>query len=105
MIRRPPRSTLFPYTTLFRSIDGKQNPPQVVEFEHGQTVRLARHGLFDVSCVVVKDRLSPRDDLGDDGEPVTRWCFGKDHAVSALLGGEVSLPRHRHRLWSCPVAF
>src|SRR3712207_7588525 len=24
MIRRPPRSTLFPYTTLFRSLDGKQ---------------------------------------------------------------------------------
>src|SRR3712207_8911330 len=23
MIRRPPRSTLFPYTTLFRSIDGE----------------------------------------------------------------------------------
>src|SRR3712207_8572515 len=26
MIRRPPRSTLFPYTTLFRSIDFVQNP-------------------------------------------------------------------------------
>src|SRR5256885_13169400 len=25
MIRRPPRSTLFPYTTLFRSICGLQN--------------------------------------------------------------------------------
>src|SRR3712207_8744107 len=24
MIRRPPRSTLFPYTTLFRSIEGKK---------------------------------------------------------------------------------
>src|SRR3712207_7060670 len=24
MIRRPPRSTLFPYTTLFRSIEGKR---------------------------------------------------------------------------------
>src|SRR3712207_8445012 len=24
MIRRPPRSTLFPYTTLFRSFEGKQ---------------------------------------------------------------------------------
>src|SRR5258708_18154730 len=24
MIRRPPRSTLFPYTTLFRSLTGKQ---------------------------------------------------------------------------------
>src|SRR2546425_2372790 len=26
MIRRPPRSTLFPYTTLFRSCDGKPSP-------------------------------------------------------------------------------
>src|SRR2546430_12348140 len=26
MIRRPPRSTLFPYTTLFRSRDGKAKP-------------------------------------------------------------------------------
>src|SRR3712207_8793881 len=25
MIRRPPRSTLFPYTTLFRSLDGEPN--------------------------------------------------------------------------------
>src|SRR5256885_12034846 len=24
MIRRPPRSTLFPYTTLFRSVQGRQ---------------------------------------------------------------------------------
>src|SRR2546429_7222957 len=35
MIRRPPRSTLFPYTTLFRS------PARVVGADHG--VR-ARHG-------------------------------------------------------------
>src|SRR5258708_19956367 len=26
MIRRPPRSTLFPYTTLFRSLDGMKRP-------------------------------------------------------------------------------
>src|SRR5256885_7774187 len=26
MIRRPPRSTLFPYTTLFRSHDGRSGP-------------------------------------------------------------------------------
>src|SRR3712207_8482952 len=26
MIRRPPRSTLFPYTTLFRSLRGSENP-------------------------------------------------------------------------------
>src|SRR2546422_7410968 len=27
MIRRPPRSTLFPYTTLFRSLGGEDSPP------------------------------------------------------------------------------
>src|SRR5690349_23187640 len=26
MIRRPPRSTLFPYTTLFRSVEGDRTP-------------------------------------------------------------------------------
>src|SRR3954471_15453570 len=36
MIRRPPRSTLFPYTTLFRSrilmpLDGRRRPAQTVE--------------------------------------------------------------------------
>src|SRR2546422_3430464 len=31
MIRRPPRSTLFPYTTLFRSPDPTEVPVQVLE--------------------------------------------------------------------------
>src|SRR2546422_4160959 len=30
MIRRPPRSTLFPYTTLFRSDDGTEIPAEIV---------------------------------------------------------------------------
>src|SRR5260370_32050170 len=30
MIRRPPRSTLFPYTTLFRSVDAQQPAPDIV---------------------------------------------------------------------------
>src|SRR5258708_21575588 len=30
MIRRPPRSTLFPYTTLFRSPRGERSPPPAV---------------------------------------------------------------------------
>src|SRR3712207_1302406 len=41
MIRRPPRSTLFPYTTLFRSLLGiGSSGPQVAEGWHGQ--RFAR---------------------------------------------------------------
>src|SRR2546429_4952160 len=31
MIRRPPRSTLFPYTTLFRSLRGAGKPREVLE--------------------------------------------------------------------------
>src|SRR2546426_5810838 len=30
MIRRPPRSTLFPYTTLFRSLSRRPRPPGLV---------------------------------------------------------------------------
>src|SRR3712207_8237301 len=30
MIRRPPRSTLFPYTTLFRSVDHDDREPALV---------------------------------------------------------------------------
>src|SRR2546427_3187822 len=41
MIRRPPRSTLFPYTTLFRSI----GQAGIGEREIG----LFQHGLFEVS--------------------------------------------------------
>src|SRR3712207_9357478 len=33
MIRRPPRSTLFPYTTLFRSIDGRESLAET-ELDH-----------------------------------------------------------------------
>src|SRR5256885_6792508 len=42
MIRRPPRSTLFPYTTLFRSRVGKalQNPRQRVEHQPESVARL-----------------------------------------------------------------
>src|SRR3712207_6150638 len=33
MIRRPPRSTLFPYTTLFRSLELDMTPEKVVEVQ------------------------------------------------------------------------
>src|SRR3712207_8219337 len=41
MIRRPPRSTLFPYTTLFRSGHGHEVPVEVDERVH--EVRERRH--------------------------------------------------------------
>src|SRR3712207_7294749 len=55
MIRRPPRSTLFPYTTLFRSEEGAELERQVLEE--------ARHGRIRVvgpNCLGV---MSPKSGL------------------------------------------
>src|SRR2546427_1487247 len=63
MIRRPPRSTLFPYTTLFRSQGGKAglealkgSPPDIVLTDIKMPVRTMSGGLpFNAS-----DRKSTR---------------------------------------------
>src|SRR2546430_7664472 len=39
MIRRPPRSTLFPYTTLFRSLPGVEGLLHISELQQGRTER------------------------------------------------------------------
>src|SRR2546427_1179612 len=66
MIRRPPRSTLFPYTTLFRSIVGMKHLDVLVAFEvagvvESEDVRNAvnLHGINEPS-VVSLDRKSTR---------------------------------------------
>src|SRR2546422_1864831 len=41
MIRRPPRSTLFPYTTLFRSRAGRRSRPQLSDRQRVHGLRLA----------------------------------------------------------------
>src|SRR3712207_8287561 len=50
MIRRPPRSTLFPYTTLFRSVD-RRDP---VELPHDRTG--LRHQRDALRLIAVRDR-------------------------------------------------
>src|SRR2546429_4289140 len=69
MIRRPPRSTLFPYTTLFRSLPGEVfllepriNEMEIVIDEHA--IRLLRRGSFSDDemrlIVAALDRKSTR---------------------------------------------
>src|SRR2546430_9663546 len=42
MIRRPPRSTLFPYTTLFRSLEAAQRAQRSHDLVHRLLLRVRR---------------------------------------------------------------
>src|SRR3712207_8499493 len=65
MIRRPPRSTLFPYTTLFRSMEQmmEQLKPEAAYFlgsEDGQRSCLVVFDLAEPSQIPSVDRKSTR---------------------------------------------
>src|SRR3712207_8918082 len=55
MIRRPPRSTLFPYTTLFRSVDGEVGDPDALE---AVRAALGRIGAQEIIVSTLPPRLS-----------------------------------------------
>src|SRR5258708_13948408 len=59
MIRRPPRSTLFPYTTLFRSVRGPTcaDHPST---DDGDSMHRLIQGHFGSSPSVIADRKSTR---------------------------------------------
>src|SRR2546426_6028496 len=68
MIRRPPRSTLFPYTTLFRSISVKD------------VIEASEHVTFEVNCdlhPVDPQRCSP--DASCSIRPVWRMLRSEEH--------------------------
>src|SRR2546426_9404548 len=76
MIRRPPRSTLFPYTTLFRSLTARKATTAVVEIGIAATdPRAARH--FAAALVPELRRL-PSDlvrEVDDDDLPMRRFVW------------------------------
>src|SRR5256885_11344737 len=58
MIRRPPRSTLFPYTTLFRSLEGAGRADRDAALQR----RVSRHGFEAVQLhahAALHDELVP----------------------------------------------
>src|SRR3712207_9456572 len=64
MIRRPPRSTLFPYTTLFRSLVDRLAEHGMVERHHDTTDRrvvLVDYvpGMHEVARRIVESRRGP----------------------------------------------
>src|SRR6185436_1016171 len=80
-------------------VDRKEDPAQVVQLEHGETVRLRRYGLLDVFGILVEHLLPTGDDFRKNRKAVAGWTLGKDRAVSALFHlilGESSFG-NRHR--------
>src|SRR5256884_8133248 len=93
MIRRPPRSTLFPYTTLFRSRivprdvcrHAEEPPPRVLRFVHqrsGERLLTAVFGALGVPRLAVQEphgravrsAVDLRESLGR-GAPHWRHCL------------------------------
>src|SRR5688572_31490840 len=62
MIRRPPRSTLFPYTTLFRSENSRRHPKTGHRFQRDaiRTPRHQRTGHLPLTIDLEVDRKSTR---------------------------------------------
>src|SRR2546427_4881150 len=58
MIRRPPRSTLFPYTTLFRSLNHRFAGPFLNGELYALYFRAQLHAAFERACI--QDRKSTR---------------------------------------------
>src|SRR3712207_6886595 len=76
MIRRPPRSTLFPYTTLFRSQEGLRVPP----------IRLGEGGGLreDLLRMLAANTRIPRDFRGDLMAMVGAARLGRERLLPLL---------------------
>src|SRR5260370_32108397 len=92
MIRRPPRSTLFPYTTLFRSHRGEpacQDPdhaegtPEEFGVSH-ESVRLIGVRALEKVQTAVGDRKSTTSELQSHLNLVCRLLLGKKKHTSQL---------------------
>src|SRR5258708_27972617 len=87
MIRRPPRSTLFPYTTLFRSWEENRMKPlqhaQVAAYRYGGSWQdwIGIHAFFDQS----KEAWMPIQSCQLRSEEHTSELQSPDHLVCRLL--------------------
>src|SRR3712207_8136892 len=89
MIRRPPRSTLFPYTTLFRSprsVTRATGPGGSYERSGGvETFRLFNNGTNRVEVRVQEDRKSTRLNSSHANISYAVFCLKKKKKTNLYL--------------------
>src|SRR2546430_11921233 len=85
MIRRPPRSTLFPYTTLFRSHAVDPRTRRVHDHERPYSRRAARQLVAYGRAAHPAVRLDERRDFGVRSEEHTSELQSQSNLVCRLL--------------------
>src|SRR2546430_4158511 len=108
MIRRPPRSTLFPYTTLFRSVHDAQRPQRLAEGE-GRAVELTEElvplqeilappaGLFGVAAREEPEILNGWADEAVVEVDENRGVGGPEHVAPVQVAVDALRARGRER--------
>src|SRR2546430_13152579 len=86
MIRRPPRSTLFPYTTLFRSLGDVAHSRPRIDLQRkfvraGRQLGQAHTG----GCIKIARLQRPGDGLGQRSEEHTSELQSQSNLVCRLL--------------------
>src|SRR3712207_6942010 len=95
MIRRPPRSTLFPYTTLFRSRGAEQVAPRAPETGDGLLVQ--EHLAHRPQAQAVEDRKSTRLNSSHANISYAVFCLEKKNGQRPRRGGVGTGPGGRAR--------
>src|SRR5258705_3092283 len=96
MIRRPPRSTLFPYTTLFRSVVAGIEQPGRTVAQRGIRTEIAQHRI-DAAVprqrhgVGQGDRKSTRLNSSHLGISYAVFCLKKKKRVTAPLSSKCAI--------------
>src|SRR3712207_7502783 len=99
MIRRPPRSTLFPYTTLFRSVaGGVVKVPQAVDRD-GEIAKV-RAIIFPVPAFLVLDRKSTRLNSSHANISYAVFCLKKKKQNTACRTCHAPLTTTTHSPYS-----